>query len=334
MTAHEDAKGIRDAIKGLGTDDAKLVSIITKRNNAHLVAVGAEYQASFGKSILEDIKGDTSGNYRELLVSLVEPRANFIARTVHTGVKGLGTNEAALVDALVHTPNAELKAAQEAYLKMYNKNMVEDIAGDTSGDFKHLLVGILAAARSETAAADPTLAATDADRLYKAGEGQTGTDEDAFVEIFLQRSRAHLIEVNRLYSEKRGHDLVAAIDSEFSGSLRTALKGLATPRHEYWARRIHHALAGLGTDDHALIRAFVLNDRAQLKEVEAAYTARIQRKKAGEKKPKSPKGKKEDPAQQKQQKKETHKPLAGSLAEDIKGDTSGWFEKALLSLLS
>jgi hypothetical protein len=42
-TAHEDAKGIRDAIKGLGTDDAKLVAIITKRSNAHLVAVGAEY---------------------------------------------------------------------------------------------------------------------------------------------------------------------------------------------------------------------------------------------------------------------------------------------------
>jgi hypothetical protein len=49
-----------------------------------------------------------------------------------------------LVDALIHASNAELKAAQEAYLKMFNKNMVEDVVGDTSGDFKHLLVGILA----------------------------------------------------------------------------------------------------------------------------------------------------------------------------------------------
>eukprot|EP00026_Physarum_polycephalum_P010976 Phypoly_transcript_11165.p1 GENE.Phypoly_transcript_11165~~Phypoly_transcript_11165.p1 ORF type:complete len:330 (+),score=68.81 Phypoly_transcript_11165:180-1169(+) len=328
MSAHEDAKGVRDAIKGLGTDDAKLVGIITKRSNAHLQAVSAEYIASFGKSIIEDIKGDTSGNYRELLVSLVEPRPTFIARTVHNAVKGLGTDEHALIDALIHTPNAELKAATEAYQKLYNKSIIEDVAGDLSGDFKHLMVGILAAARHDGTTVDGALAATDADALYKAGEGKTGTDENAFVEIFLQRSRAHIIEINRLYAEKRGHDLIAAIDSEFSGNLRLALKGIATPRNEYWAKRIHSALSGLGTNDHGLIRAFVLNDRAQLKEVEAAYRSRSDRKRSGHKQPEAPKGKKDA-----KPKKEAPKKITGSLVDDIKGDTSGWFEKSLLSLL-
>lgn len=328
MSAHEDAKGIRDAIKGLGTDDAKLVSIITKRSNAHLQAVAAEYISSFGKSVIDDIKGDTSGDYRELLVSLVEARPNFIARTVHNAIKGLGTDESALIDALVHTSNAELKAATEAYQKLFNKSIIEDVAGDTSGDFKHLLVGILTASRSDSTTVDPALAATDADELYKKGEGKTGTDENAFVEIFLQRSRAHLIAVNRLYTEKRGHDLIAAIDSEFSGNLRRMLKGLALPRNEYWAKRIHSALSGLGTNDHALIRAFVLNDRAQLKEVEAAYKTRADKKHSGHKEPVSPKGKKDA-----KPKKDAPKKITGSLADDIKGDTSGWFEKTLLSLL-
>lgn len=329
QSVHEDAKAIRDAIKGLGTDDAKLVEVITKRPNEHLVAVTADYTATFGKSIFDDIKGDTSGDYRELLIGLVEPKATYIARTVHNAVKGLGTNENALIDALVHTPNALLKAAGEAYQKLFNKSIVEDVAGDLSGDFKHLLVGILAASRDESPSINASLALTDADNLYKQGEGKVGTNENSFVEFFLQRSFAHIAEVNRIYKEKRGHDLVAAINSEFSGNLRQALKALATPRGEFWASRIHQALAGLGTNDSALVRAFVLNDRNQLKAVEAAYKDRVERKKAGQKKPAHPSGKKE-PAKKKEAPK---KPVSGSLVDDLKGDTSGWFGKALISLL-
>jgi len=330
MSVHEDAKAIRDAIKGLGTDDAKLVEVITKRSNEHLVAVTADYTATFGKSIFDDIKGDTSGDYRDLLIGLVEPKPTYIARTVHNAVKGLGTNENALIDALVHTPNALLRAAGDAYQKLFNKSIVEDVAGDLSGDFKHLLVGILAASRDESPNVNAALAATDADNLYKKGEGKVGTDENAYVEFFLQRSFAHIIEVNRLYKEKRGHDLVAAINSEFSGNLKLALKALATPRAEFWAGRIHHALAGLGTNDSALVRAFVLSDRTQLKAIEVAYKERVDSKRAGNKKPAHPDGKKDPP----KKKEAPKKPVSGSLADDIKGDTSGWFGKALLSLLS
>jgi annexin A7/11 len=228
---------------------------------------------------------------------------------------------------LIHTPNLELKAAAEAYQKLYNKDIISDVADDTSGDFKSLLVGILAASRSE-AAIDPALAISDADELYRQGEGRLGTNETFFVEFFLQRSRLHIIEVNRLYVEKRGHDLVAAINSEFSGNLKVALKGLATPRNQYWAARTHSALAGIGTDDRALIRAFVLNDRAQLKEVEAAYSARIDKKQSGQKNPKS---KNEEPPKQKEA---LNKPVSNSLAEGVKADTSGWYQKTLLSLLN
>lgn len=315
----------------MGTDDAKLVEVITRRSNEQLVAVTADYIASFGKSIFDDIKGDTSGHYRELLISLVEAKPAYIARTIHKAVKGAGTDEEALIDALVHTPNALIRAAGEAYHKLFHKNIIDDVAGDTSGDFKHFLVGILAGSRDETGAINQGLVVSDADNLFAAGEGKLGTTESVFVEFFLQRSYPHILEVSRIYREKRGHDLVAAINSEFSGNLRRALKAAATPRVEYWAGRIHRALAGLGTNDEALIRAFVLNSREQLKQVEAAYQARITRKHSGEKQPQSSKGRKEPP---KQKAAPTKKIFTGTLQSDIKGDTSGWYEKALLSLLN
>lgn len=317
MSAHSDAKAIRDAIKGLGTDDAKLVEVITHRTNEQLVSITAEYTAAFGKSIFEDIKGDTSGNYRELLISLVEPRPTYIAKVVHNAIKGAGTNEGALIDALVHTPNYLIKAASEAYQKLYNKSIVEDVVGDTSGDFKRVLVGLLGGQRKETGA-DLSRAEHDADHIYKKGEGKIGTDEDAFVEFFLQSSPAHIFEVDRIYTQKHGHGLVVAINKEFSGNIRRILKGLAQPPQVYWARRIHHAISGLGTDDSALIRAFVLNNREQLRSVEAAYKDHVERKKSGGHKDK---------------KKEHKKVATGSIEHDIKGDTSGWYEKALLSLI-
>jgi len=283
-------------------------------------------QSSFGKSIFEDIKGDTSGDYRELLISLVEPRPVFLASVIHNAVKGAGTNEGAIIDALVHAPNALIKATGRAYKEKFNKDISADVGGDTSGDFKHLLVGMLVGGRDESGVFNPDLAVKDAEHLYKKGEGKIGTDENAFVEFFLTRSYLHIFEVSKIYRERHGHDLIAAIDSEFSGNIRTALKALATPPAEYWAQRLYRALQGLGTNDAILIRAFVINDRAQLRAIEAAYRALIERKKSGVRKDH---GKKKDEKKHKEPKKS----VSGSLASDIKGDTSGWYEKTLLSLL-
>lgn len=62
-----------------------------------------------------------------------------------------------------------------------------------------------------------------------------------------------------------------------------------------------------------IFRAFVLNSREQLKQVEAAYLARNSKQK-GDKPPKK----------EKKEKKEKKK-SSGSLQNDIKGDTSGYY---------
>lgn len=46
---------------------------------------------------------------------------------------------------------------------------------------------------------------------------------------------------------------------------------LSIPREVFWARRIRHAIAGLGTNDTLLRRAFALNSKKQLKQIEAVY---------------------------------------------------------------
>lgn len=64
-------------------------------------------------------------------------------------MKGLGTNEDALIDALVYSTPTEIQEIKVAYAKKYgltpqDANKLEnDIIDDTSGDFKRVLLELL-----------------------------------------------------------------------------------------------------------------------------------------------------------------------------------------------
>ena len=60
---------------------------------------------------------------------------------------------------------------------MYDRELEEDIIGDTSGHFKRVLLSQLSGNRSESTEFDMTEAKRDAQELYNAGEGKWGTDE-------------------------------------------------------------------------------------------------------------------------------------------------------------
>ena len=60
---------------------------------------------------------------------------------------------------------------------MHNKDLEKDVKGDTSGNFKKILVSQIQGNRDESPTYDLTAAQKDAKALYDAGEGKWGTDE-------------------------------------------------------------------------------------------------------------------------------------------------------------
>lgn len=65
-------KVIRDAIVGLGTDEDSLNRAIVSRAEIDMVKVREEY-FNMNKSSLEDaVIGDTSGDYKNFLITLLE----------------------------------------------------------------------------------------------------------------------------------------------------------------------------------------------------------------------------------------------------------------------
>ena len=65
-------KRMNKAIRGLGTDDSLIVNCFSQCSKPFLQEVAKEYQRQFKVTLVEDIKGDTSGDYRELLLTLLD----------------------------------------------------------------------------------------------------------------------------------------------------------------------------------------------------------------------------------------------------------------------
>ena len=105
---------------------------------------------------------------------------------------------------------------------MYNKELEEDIAGDTSGHFKRLLIGLLQANRDESKEFDRNKAKQDAQAMHEAGEKKWGTDESRFNVILVSRSYAQLRATFQEYAKLANKDIEDTLKSEMSGDL---LKG-------------------------------------------------------------------------------------------------------------
>ncbi|KAI4333018.1 hypothetical protein L6164_017875 [Bauhinia variegata] len=65
------AKVVRDSIVGWGTDEDSLTRAIVTRAETDMLRVRVEYAQMYKKSLDEDVIGDTSGDYREFLMTLL-----------------------------------------------------------------------------------------------------------------------------------------------------------------------------------------------------------------------------------------------------------------------
>ena len=63
----EDAKNIRESMKGAGTSEEIIINITGKRNNAQRQLIRSEYKALFGRDILEDFEDELDGSFKTVV---------------------------------------------------------------------------------------------------------------------------------------------------------------------------------------------------------------------------------------------------------------------------
>ncbi|GAB5570695.1 annexin A3 isoform X2 [Prionailurus iriomotensis] len=238
-----DAEAIRKAIRGIGTDEETLISILTERTNAQRQLIVQAYQAAYGKELKDDLKGDLSGHFKELMVALVTPPAMFDAKQLKKSMKGVGTSEHALIEILTTRTSRQMKEISQAYYTVYKKSLGDDISSETSGDFRKALLTLADGRRDESLKVDEQLAKKDA---------------QAFDEY-------------RNISQK---DIEDSIKGELSGhfeDLLLAIVRCARSMPAFLAERLHQALKGVGTDEFTLNRIMVSRSEIDLLDIRAEF---------------------------------------------------------------
>lgn len=271
--AAKEAEALRKAMKGLGTDEKAIINVVCKCSNKQRQKIIPSFKQQFGRDLIDDLKSEIGGNFLRTVLALFRTPAEQDAFIVHEAIAGAGTDEEALIEVICTRNNAEIKAMKEAYEKMYKKDMEKAVMGDTSGDFKRLLVSLLTGTRDEKGA-DPELAKKDAEALYKAGEGRLGTDESKFNQILCTRSYKHLRLVYQEYKKFSNKSIKDVIKSEMSGDLAKGFVAVVRASKEperFFAKELYRSMEGAGTRDNKLIRIIVTRSEVDLADIKKEF---------------------------------------------------------------
>jgi len=143
MAAEDAATIYKAGEKKWGTDDETFIKIFTSRSAYHLLAVDKYYNQNRSKSVLDAIRNETSGDYMDLLLACCKTREVYFAERLHQSLAGVGTSDAVLVYILAVCDRPLLQAISRVYASKYNHSLEHDVRGDTSGDYKSLLMELL-----------------------------------------------------------------------------------------------------------------------------------------------------------------------------------------------
>ncbi|XP_078399734.1 annexin A3a isoform X1 [Cetorhinus maximus] len=270
-----DVDNLRKAIVGLGTNEQAIIEILTHRSNWQRQQISKEYKGAVGRKLIEDLKGDLSGDFKKVITALVWPPAVFDAKELGRAMRGPGTDENTLIEILATRSNQQLKEIKEAYHSEFKGDLAKDVAAETSGDFRRALLILLEARRDENCqVVDERLFRSDAQALYKAGEKRLGTDEAKFIEVLCLRSPAQLQITFEEYKAVTNRSIEDSIKSELSGNLKNLMLTMvscskSTPA--YFAERIHQSVKRLGTDENALSRIMVSRSEIDLLDIQDEY---------------------------------------------------------------
>ncbi|KAM6986903.1 annexin A4 [Aplochiton taeniatus] len=144
--AVQDAKDMYEAGEARwGTDEVKFLTVLCVRNRAHLLKVFEEYKKVSGRDIEDSIKREMSGSLEDIFLAIVKclkSKPAFFAERLYKSMKGLGTTDSVLIRIMVARTEIDMADIKAEFLKNYGKTLHSFIKGDTSGDYRTILLAL------------------------------------------------------------------------------------------------------------------------------------------------------------------------------------------------
>merc|ERR1712168_413855 len=79
----DDVKALHDAMKGWGTDEDALIDITVDRSFRQRNQIAGLFKQTYGKDLLDEMAGETSGSFKRLLLSMYSYPEKIEAQNLH-----------------------------------------------------------------------------------------------------------------------------------------------------------------------------------------------------------------------------------------------------------
>ncbi|KAL3267781.1 hypothetical protein HHI36_006910 [Cryptolaemus montrouzieri] len=223
------AKELHRAISGLGTDEEILIEVLCTMSNNEIRTIRQAYLESYGRSLESDLKGDSSGTFRRLMVSLccagrdesmvTDPQqAMFDAQQLlRAGELRLGTDESTFNMILCQRNYAQLRLIFDQYLHLTGHDIEKAIKNEFSGNSEECMLGIVRAVKSKPAFFAKCI------HNYVKG---LGTRDKNLIRVIVTRSEIDMQEIKREFHTMYGHSLKDTLRDECSGDYKRCLYAL------------------------------------------------------------------------------------------------------------
>jgi len=129
--------------KRWGTDEKVFYDILTKSSFEELKLINTIYKNKYKHGLIKAIDKEFSGKMKKLLQTIMAISINpseYFATRIFNAIDGLGTKDTLLIRTIVTRSEIDIRRIMDFYQRIFKRDMIKDIEGDTSGNYKKLLV--------------------------------------------------------------------------------------------------------------------------------------------------------------------------------------------------
>ena len=184
-----DAQILEKAMKGFGTDEDVLITILCTLDEEDIFPLQAAYSDRYERSLEQAVLSETSGKFkRVLLLAGCDDIAEAYAKVCHSAISGMGTDEKALIRLMVTCSHEVMRDTRDAYARLYDTDLVDAMSGEwaVGGDFKNILCALAKKHPANVILGEYDYE-PDVSALRDAVEG-LGTDEAALIDVLANKT--------------------------------------------------------------------------------------------------------------------------------------------------
>ncbi|XP_054613092.1 annexin A1-like [Dunckerocampus dactyliophorus] len=230
--AHFDAHLLRDATKGLGTDEDVLVEVLATRTNEQIRELTKAFKADYNKDLADVIKDETSGDFTTALLAMLKAHKDENTKVdmdqaqkdatilFEAGENTKGVDVSTFIDILTTRSGPQLSKTFQRYACVSDMTLPKALNMELRGDIEDCLIDIVKCAWSTPAFF--------AEKLHRAMKGH-GTCEDTLIRVLVSRSEIDLKKILEEYRAMYDTTLQEDILKDTKKHFENILLGLCGP---------------------------------------------------------------------------------------------------------